>query len=54
MFYILNKEFVVKECDKKKWLLKVGIGFVVGVIIGGVGVGIIVGVVGFVIGVVVG
>ena len=40
LFHTLNKESVVKECDKKKWLLKAGIGFVAGAAIGGAGVGI--------------
>lgn len=46
LFHTLNKESVVKECDKKKWLLKAGIGFVAGATIGGAGVGITAGVAG--------
>lgn len=45
-FHTWNKESVVKECDKKKWLLKAGIGFVAGAAIGGAGVGITAGVAG--------
>ena len=42
----VNKESVVKECDKKKWLLKAGIGFVAGAAIGGADVGITAGIAG--------
>ena len=42
----VNKESVVEKCDKKKWLLKAGIGFVAGAAIGGASVAITAGIAG--------
>ena len=44
--HTLNRGSVVDECDKKKWLLKAGIGFVGGAVTGGAAVGITAGVAG--------
>ena len=41
-----NRKSVVDECDKKKWLIKAGIGFVGGAATGGAAAGITAGVVG--------
>ena len=44
--HTVNRKSVVDECDKKKWLIKAGIGFVGGAITGGAAAGITAGVAG--------